>query len=170
MVQHLPDFLEETKWANIEDCTNTPLQKAFNTNLPGFVWFPSQTKRFEYFQQVMTVQRAGAATWLSAFPLKQELNDFRGNTVFVDIGGSFGHQCIAVKQAFPELAGKLVLQDLPETLAIVGKIEGVEVTEHNFFETQPVKGTCYTLRIKQWMIIADMLLICLYRSKVLLPP
>ena len=89
----------------------------------------------------MTVQRAGAVSWLSAFPFKQELGNFQGNTVLVDIGGGFGHQCIAVKEAFPELAGKLILQDLPQTFAFVGKIEGVEVIEHNFFEPQPVKGT-----------------------------
>jgi len=141
VIQELPDFLEETKWANIEDFTKTPLQKAFNTDLPGFAWFPSQTERFGYFQQVMTVQRAGAVNWLSVFPFKQELGDFQGSAVLVDVGGGFGHQCIAVKEAFPELAGKLVLQDLPQTLAFVGKIEGVEVTEQNFFEPQPVKGT-----------------------------
>lgn len=88
----------------------------------------------------MTVQRAGAITWLSAFPFKEELGDFSGKPVFVDIGGGFGHQCIAVKEAFPELFGKLVLQDLPQTLAHVPKIDGVEVQVHNFFEPQVVKG------------------------------
>jgi len=88
----------------------------------------------------MTVQRAGAVTWLSAFPFKEELGSFQEKSVFVDVGGGFGHQCIAVKEAFPELAGKLILQDLPQTLAHVPAIDGVEIIVHNFFEPQVVKG------------------------------
>ena len=121
----------------------TALQKAFSTELPGFIWFPSQPQRFGYFQQVMTVQRAGAITWLSAFPFKQELGDFDGENVLVDIGGGFGHQCTALIEAFPELSGKLVLQDLPQTLAMVPPIDGVEIIVHNFFEPQVIKGTSH---------------------------
>jgi len=140
VIQQLPDFLAETKYENITDNSKTALQKAFNTDLPGFVWFPSQPERFAYFQQVMTVQRKGATTWLSAFPFKQELGHFDGSTALVDIGGGFGHQCIILKEAFPELAGKLILQDLPQTLAYVPPISGVEIATHNFFELQVVKG------------------------------
>jgi demethylsterigmatocystin 6-O-methyltransferase len=141
VIQELPDFLAETKYQDITDNSKTALQKAFNTELPGFIWFPNQPQRFGYFQQVMTVQRAGALNWLSAFPFKEELGDFQGQTVFIDIGGGFGHQCIAVMGAFPELTGKIVLQDLPQTLAHVPEIDGVEATVHNFFEPQIVKGS-----------------------------
>jgi demethylsterigmatocystin 6-O-methyltransferase len=70
VLQQLPDFLAETKYENITENDKTSLQKAFNTDLPGFIWFPNQPQRFGYFQQVMTVQRAGAVSWLSAFPFK----------------------------------------------------------------------------------------------------
>ena len=140
VVQHLPDFLAETKYADITDNAKTALQPVFKTDLPAFAWFPNQPERFGYFQQVMTVQRAGAVNWLSVFPFKQELGDFQGKTVLVDVGGGFGHQCIGIKENFPELAGKLIVQDLPQTLAIVPPIEGVELTVHNFFEPQTVQG------------------------------
>lgn len=136
----LPEFLAETKYADITDNTKTPLQKAFNTDLPGFIWFPNQPKPFEDFQRFMTVQRNGAAPWLSIFPFKELLGDFHGKTVFVDIGGGFGHQCIAVKETFPELAGKIVLQDLPQALQHVPSIDGVEVVVHSFFKPQVAKG------------------------------
>lgn len=136
----LPEFLEETKYADIIDNAKTPMQKAFNTNLPAFIWFPDQPKLFENFQRFMTVQRDGAVSWLSVFPFKNLLGDFQGKVVLVDIGGGFGHQCIALKESFPELAGKLVLQDLPQTLQHVPSIAGVEVVEHNFFEPQISKG------------------------------
>ncbi|THV52662.1 hypothetical protein BGAL_0073g00370 [Botrytis galanthina] len=139
VLQQLPDFLAETKYQDITDNSKTALQPAFNTDLPGFIWFPNQPQRFGYFQQVMTVQRAGAVTWLSAFPFRQELGEFQQKPVFVDIGGGFGHQCILVKETFPELSGKLVLQDLPQTLEHVAKIDGVEIVVHNFFEPQVIK-------------------------------
>ncbi|KAF7950184.1 hypothetical protein EAE96_007475 [Botrytis aclada] len=139
VLQQLPDFLAETKYQDINHNSKTALQPAFNTDLPGFIWFPNQPQRFGYSQQVMTVQRAGAVTWLSAFPSRQELGDFQNKPVFVDIGGGFGHQCILVKETFPELSGKLVLQDLPQTLEHVPEIDGVETIVHNFFEPQVIK-------------------------------
>ncbi|TEY71677.1 hypothetical protein BOTCAL_0088g00090 [Botryotinia calthae] len=139
VLQQLPGFLAETKYQDINDNSKTALQPAFNTDLPGFIWFPNQPQRFGYFQQVMTVQRAGAVSWLSSFPFKQELGDFQNKPVFVDIGGGFGHQCMLIKETFPELSGKLVLQDLLQTLEQVPKIDGVETIVHNFFEPQVVK-------------------------------
>ncbi|TGO09619.1 hypothetical protein BTUL_0159g00040 [Botrytis tulipae] len=139
VLQQPPDFLAETKYQDITDNSKTALQPAFNTDLPGLIWFPNQPQRFGYFQQVMTVQRAGAMTWLSAFPFRKELGDFQNKPVFVDIGDGFGHQCILVKETFPELSGKLVLQDLPQTLEHVPKIDGVETIVHNFFEPQVIK-------------------------------
>jgi demethylsterigmatocystin 6-O-methyltransferase len=72
------------------------------------------------------------------------LGDFQGETVFVDVGGGFGHQCIAVKETFPELSGKIELQDLSQTLQHVPSIDGVKVVEHNFFEPQIAKGRTKT--------------------------
>lgn len=145
VLQELPDFLAETKYADITQNDKTALQKAFNTELPGFIWFPNQAERFGHFQQVMTVQRAGAVSWLSAFPFKEELGDFQGETVFVDVGGGFGHQSLSVKGAFPDVKGKIVLQDLPQTLQFVPPMDDIEVMPHNFFEPQVVKGNAMFL-------------------------
>ncbi|KAF3397379.1 Demethylsterigmatocystin 6-O-methyltransferase [Talaromyces pinophilus] len=139
VLQQLPDFLAETKYADITQNDKTALQKAFNTELPGFIWFPNQAERFGHFQQVMTVQRAGAVSWLSDFPFKEELGDFQGDTVFVDVGGGFGHQSLSVKGAFPDVKGKIVLQDLPQALQFVPPMDDIEVMPHNFFEPQVVK-------------------------------
>lgn len=140
VLQQLPDFLAETKYADITQNDKTALQKAFNTELPGFIWFPNQPERFKHFQQVMTVQRAGAVSWLSAFPFKEELGEFQGETVFVDVGGGFGHQSLSVRRAFPDVKGKIVLEDLSQTLAHVPPMDDIEIMPHNFFEPQVVKG------------------------------
>ena len=112
-------------------------------DLPGFVWFPSQPKRFAYFQQVMTVQRAGALDWLSIFPVEEEVGLWSAEpnkALFVDIGGGFGHQCVAFEAKYLNLTGRIILQDIPQTLEHVQPPEGVEVMVQNFFEPQAVKG------------------------------
>ena len=110
--QELPDYLAETKYNNITDNGKTVIQKAYNMDLPGFVWFPSQPKRFAYFQQVMTVQRAGALDWPSVFPVEKEISGWSANSdkaLLVDVGGGFGHQCLAFRAKYPELPGRLIL-------------------------------------------------------------
>lgn len=143
MFQELPDYLAETKYKNITDNGKTVLQKVYNTDLPGFVWFPSQPKRFAYFQQVMTVQRAGALDWLSVFPVEKEIGAWsaqQNKALFVDIGGGFGHQCLAFKVKYPRLSGRVILQEIPQTLQHVQPMENVETMVQNFFEPQAIKG------------------------------
>lgn len=60
--------------------------------------------------------------------------------VFVDIGGGTGQQCIALKDRFPGLPGKVILQDLPLVVAAAVIPEGVEAMAYDFFTLQPVKG------------------------------
>ena len=131
-----------TKHQDIADNARTALQPAFNTDLPGFIWFPSQKERFGYFQQVMGVQRS-SSTWLSAFPLAKQLENWgptADQATFVDIGGGFGHQCQAFKAAVPKADYRIILQELPQTLEHVPSLEGIETQAHNFFEPQPVHG------------------------------
>ena len=90
------------------------------------------------------VQRAGALDWLSVFPVEKEVGAWSAEpdkALFVDIGGSFGHQCIAFKARYPKLPGRIILQDIPQTLEHVKPIEGVEIMVQNFFEPQVIKGT-----------------------------
>ncbi len=106
-------------------------------DLPGFVWFPSQPKRFAYFQQVMTVQRVGAPDWLSVFPVEKEIGTLsveQDKALFVDVGGGFGYQCIAFRAKYPDLSGRIILQDIPQTLEHVQPMEDVEKMVQNFFE------------------------------------
>lgn len=56
------------------------------------------------------------------------------------MGGGFGHQCAALLAAFPELRGKLVLQELPQTLAqLTPQLDGVDLVAQDFFPAQQVR-------------------------------
>ncbi|PSR79711.1 S-adenosyl-L-methionine-dependent methyltransferase [Coniella lustricola] len=142
--QALPSFLAESKYQDVTDAAHTAFQKAFPTELPAFMWLPTQTQRFEFLQQVMTVQGADGIPWFSVFPLEKQLTGFDGQYVLIDVGGGFGHQCAALLGTYQQLKGKLVLQDLPPTLNNlspgVSIPAGVKVIPHDFFQEQPIKG------------------------------
>lgn len=89
----------------------------------------------------MAVQREGLPTWLSVYPVNEETKGWNPeNPVFVDVGGGIGHQCLALKTKYPQLPGRVVLQDLSMALKHAIPMQNVEVLVHDFFEPQPIKG------------------------------
>jgi hypothetical protein len=87
----------------------------------------------------MSVPREG--DWFDVAPFTQEVSPFNPERAhFVDVGGSIGHQCARLKAKYPNLPGRIILQDLPETIKAARPIEGVEFMAHDFFKPQPVKG------------------------------
>lgn len=141
-LQAFPGFLSDNKYQDVTNSTNTAFQRAFNTNETAFQWLPKYTERFGPLQHVMTVQGATGVPWFDVFPFEKELGQSTAPVAFVDVGGGFGHQCHVLFSRFPKLlGGKIVLQDLKETLANIPPVfEGFEKMEHNFFTPQPVKG------------------------------
>lgn len=145
MFQAFPTALAEAGYRDVEQVVQAAQKKAFATEVTGFEWMRSQPRRWEAFQQAMSVNPQSRVAWFSVFPLEKELGDFSevsqpGVPAFVDIGGGFGHQCGALASAFPRLRGRLLLQDLSQTIEIAPRLDGVEFMAHDFFQAQPVKG------------------------------
>ena len=91
----------------------------------------------------MTAFDEDRANWMDFYPVERQLGDGslqdRQAVMFVDIGGGMGHEAIAFLKRFPNLPGRVVLQDLPAVVAQVD-LDGVEVMAHDFFEPQPLHG------------------------------
>lgn len=138
--QVLPDYLAETGYKEIVSNKECPFQKAFNTDQTLFEWMPQHPKHMKSLGHLMALQRP--EIWVDHFPVLEQLGDFPSaeKTLMVDIGGGFGQQSKALRVKFPELPGKVVVQDIPQTLAAAQPAEGVEFVEHNFFEPQPIHG------------------------------
>jgi demethylsterigmatocystin 6-O-methyltransferase len=87
-----------------------------------------------------------SSEWFADFELfeKEALATVQGSrrVFFVDVGGGHGHQCIEVRNKFPNLEGQLVLQDLPEVFDGLADIPGVKIEACDFFRPQTVKGKC----------------------------
>lgn len=59
---------------------------------------------------------------------------------FVDVGGGIGHQSIILRERFPGLENRIIVQNIPATLAHAIPHPGVEILEQNFFEPQAITG------------------------------
>ena len=63
------------------------------------------------------------------------------DVLLVDVGGGRGHDLEALRARHPNLRGRLVLQDLPDTLKEVSEMENCfETCEYDFFTPQPIQG------------------------------
>ena len=80
--------------------------------------------------------------WLSAVDFETEFaaDVEDGEVVFVDVGGGIGHQCQLLREAYPGMPGRLVLQDKPYVVERALNVPGMEGMAYNYFEEQPVKG------------------------------
>ncbi len=67
-------------------------------------------------------------------------NGRKEKVLFVNVGGWRGHQCGALRKRFPELKGRVILQDMKETIEKTPQVDGVECMVQNFWEVQGVKG------------------------------
>ncbi|KAB5566225.1 O-methyltransferase [Coniochaeta sp. 2T2.1] len=137
--QAFPEYLKETKCQS-ETGGKHAFHKAFNTDLPAFVWLQQHPDKLQWFQQLMSVPREG--DWLDVLPPPAKKPTPGGDDlVFVDVGGGFGQQCARLTAKYPELEGHVVLQDRPEVVAVAPPIPGVKALGHDFFAPQTLKGS-----------------------------
>jgi hypothetical protein len=94
-------------------------------------------------------QKATGVPWFETYPVTENLIvKSPSDTLLVDIGGGLGHDLIALKDRFPDLPGKLILQELAVVINDVKDLPiGIEAMAHDFFKPQQVKNAkAYYLR------------------------
>jgi len=97
-------------------------------------------------QKVMTALQS--SDWISGFDtLDNEAHAFPScqpqpseRPFFVDVGGGHGHQCVQLIQKYPNLHGRITLQDLPQAVNNLPPIDGVAAMAYDFFEKQLIEG------------------------------
>ncbi|KAL1971164.1 hypothetical protein VTN77DRAFT_115 [Rasamsonia byssochlamydoides] len=136
--QALPDFLREWQYAG-NTHGRCAWQKAVNTDLPFFPWVKQHPEKLAWFQQLMSVPREG--DWLDVVPFAEAAQSVGPErALFVDVGGSIGHQSARLRARYPDLPGRIIVQDLQETIQSAPPVEGVEFMTHDFFRPQPIQG------------------------------
>ncbi|KAL4894331.1 S-adenosyl-L-methionine-dependent methyltransferase [Aspergillus ambiguus] len=137
------DYLELNGYKNPEDAYDAPFQLAYNTKSHYFEWLSHNPTKQEVFNSVMTQsQQYRGADWFKIYPVQEKLRVSPDRVLLVDIGGGVGHDITAFKKQFPDLPGKLVLQDLPQVINSIREplSEGITAIGYNMFEPQPISG------------------------------
>ncbi|KAL5339854.1 S-adenosyl-L-methionine-dependent methyltransferase [Aspergillus crustosus] len=139
------EYFEKNNYANPSDAFDAPFQLAYGTSEHYFDWLQKNPAIQDSFNLVMTeAQKYRGLGWFEKYPVAEKLarSGDSKRVALVDIGGGVGHDLTALKNRFPDLSGKLVLQDLPHVIYTIKEPlpEGISTVGHNMFEVQPVTG------------------------------
>ena len=140
--QELPDFLKENGYKNPDQILDTAFHRAFNTKMQFFLFMQQDQEAIRYFHPSLTAFES-SISWTTVVPLAEKLREADKNVpLFVDVGGGHGYQCAAFRKAtaahFP---GRVINQDLPETLAEAPKYEDIEMMTQDFYQKQQIQGS-----------------------------
>jgi len=126
-----------------EDGLKDPFEHAFGCTLWDF--FATNEEHKTGFDLYMAARRpAFQKSWFEVYPAARKLAEMPAleddNVMLVDVGGGHGHEVAGFAKAFPNVKGRMVLQDLQATLESLKLSNGIETMAHDFFQPQPVKG------------------------------
>ena len=147
-VYSMPRFLKSTKYQNPTDYNHSAFQYGHCTSLGFWEYLADDPERAKVFNNGMqSLSTIGdGKTSAGSYPFDQELatKDISETDVaIVDVGGGRGQALMAIKDTFPTLQGKFVLQDVPSVIGDA-KAQGlpsfIEPVATSFFDPQPVKG------------------------------
>ncbi|KAJ5163998.1 Winged helix-turn-helix transcription repressor DNA-binding [Penicillium coprophilum] len=146
-IMALPAFLKKNKYQNPTCPTDTAFQMGYETDMGFFGHVQKEPITAKQFNNHMSVYAQGRVRWMDPgfYPVQEQLVDGvtigKDDVLLVDVGGSFGHDLSDFRRKWPGAPGRLVLQDLPEVVVSVKDLHpSIEVTGHDFFTEQPVKG------------------------------
>lgn len=117
---------------------------AFHTNEPIFDFLVKDPELLKLFNSYITSQRQDRRSWLEFFPLELLwVVDFssEGNVVMlVDVGGGYGHEIQEIRKRYPNLPGRMIVQDLLDTINQITAAPGTEAIAYDFFTPQVIQG------------------------------
>ena len=143
----IPEFLKKTNYRSHTSPAETPFKLGHGTDLNFFQLVQQEPLTAKEFNNHMSMYAHGRARWMDDgfYPVRKQLIDGAGigdqDVLLVDIGGSFGHDLADFRRKWPNVPGRLVLQDLPEVVSSANGLHpSIEVMSHDFFTAQPIKG------------------------------
>jgi len=150
---NLPDWLEKIEYKDPVGILPTAWSSTLNiADKHPYAWLADKPWALELAQAHMRVQREGRPLFFDALNFEERFaqNTDSETILFVDIGGSTGPQSRELRKRFPNLKGRVLLQDRPEVVAQAKeelKTMGIEAEVHDIFTPQTVKGArTYYLR------------------------
>jgi hypothetical protein len=151
-----PEFFAANGYQSPIDALDAPFN--FTHDCKGSTYWDYMTRsgneRLAHaFNQTMVMQKgADEMEFATMYPAAERLAiDDAERVLFVDVGGGMGHQVQRFSERYPDLKGKLVLEDLPIVVKHALDLpSSIEKVGHDFFTPQPasIKGAkAYYLRM-----------------------
>ncbi|CAG9989471.1 unnamed protein product [Clonostachys byssicola] len=121
----------------------TAWQMGHDTDLSYYAWLDAHPARKEAFHIYMEAHVIGLPTWLDVLDFEKEFaaGARADDVIFVDVGGSNGQQCAALKERYAGLPGRVILQDRPAVLNSALEVQGMEKMGYDYLTEQPVKDS-----------------------------
>ncbi|KAI1754072.1 putative O-methyltransferase [Xylaria castorea] len=142
--RNLPRFLSRTGYAEPLDPRDTSYMDLTPDRLGMFERCranPEYQASFIGFMRGLTTYKLD---WTEIYDTKILMRDFDANgeeALLVDIGGAHAVDLERLLCRYPELpSGKLILQDTPDVIAMAAVSDKIQVMDHDFFTSQPVRG------------------------------
>ncbi|KAJ5787336.1 hypothetical protein N7457_002326, partial [Penicillium paradoxum] len=148
-VARLPEYFKEKGWKNPDDIEDSPFNFVLGSKRGYFDYMSSNPYYDNAFHAVMaSPYRRDEKSWMDFYPVEEKLRvQSASDVVLVDVGGGRGKDLQIFRERFPDLKGRLVLQDLSHVAEAADTSSQIETQAHNFFDEQPVKGAkAYYLR------------------------
>ena len=142
----LPEFLASKGWKEHDSYQDGPFQLGAHTELGFWEYIQEDPQRTRMFNAGMRSQiTVGHGPLSGAYPFGQELAGkcAEDEVLIVDVGGGRGQSLEAIKNDYPELKGRFVLQDLEHVINNAkpqGLASFVEPVVGSFFDRQRIRG------------------------------
>ncbi|PMD35786.1 S-adenosyl-L-methionine-dependent methyltransferase [Hyaloscypha variabilis F] len=138
-------YLETHNLRSPTDHHDTPLQYALKTPHDLWGYLKEEPSRAKMFNESMRSSAIVGAAGVPPFPFATELKcKSEDEVVIVDVGGGKGQALESIRKSFPELKGRMVVQDLPEvtkdTIESAHLPPSIETMPIDFFKPQPIHG------------------------------
>ncbi|KAK2591048.1 hypothetical protein QQS21_011262 [Conoideocrella luteorostrata] len=150
---NLPDWLRSNEYKDPVGLIPTAWSSTVHIDKHPHSWLADRPWALELAQAHIRIQREGRPLFFDALNFEKRFaQDTTSSTIlFVDVGGSTGSQSLAFRQRYPDLPGRVLLQDRTEVIqqakAELAGSANIEAEVYNIFTPQPVKGArAYYLR------------------------
>jgi hypothetical protein len=107
-----------------------------------FQWLSQRPKIQQAYNTTMRIARnQRGEEWFEYYPVEEKLllpeND-ESSILLVDVGGNVGYDLINFKKRYPDLRGRLIVEDTPAIVHSATDLPpGIEKVGHDFFKSQP---------------------------------
>ena len=142
----MPEYLSKTNYVSPTQPTDGIFQYTKGWKGDLFQYYDTHPEESRSFDHIMGGVMAHQASWLDVFPHDTFLESDPNLPLLVDVGGNVGHDIEKFRQAHPETASRLYLEDRPEVVRRSKCLDPVNKMGYDFFTPQSIKGK--TKRVK----------------------